>query len=373
MKRVYPYSLLCVPLLALGCSPSRHPAPGQPPTAQAVLVKSIASSAARRIQTPGTLHAKETATLSAQIPGTVEQVLVQPGDRVHAGQILIRIDGAAIRSALQQATAGEAAAEQQQMAAASQAALAAQTLSRYEQLKAQHSVSPQEFDEIKQRAQTAQRQVAAYAAQRQQATAAVAGARTQLAYTTLRAPFAGIIAARMVDPGTLAAPGLPLLEVDRDGPLQVYASVDESLIDAVHNGMPLPVHVEGLNMSGITGTVTQITPSANAASRSFLIKLNLPPVARLRPGMYATVGLPDGTKTATLIPQSALMTHGALTCVYVLDAQGVAQLRYITTGSRSDGRVEVLSGVVPDETLVDQPGDRNLAGKRIVAASEAHP
>jgi RND family efflux transporter MFP subunit len=372
MKRAYFFLLLGIPLLPAGCSHVGQPAPVQPATVQAALVKSVSLSGTRRIQTPGTIHAKETAILSSQIAGTIEKVLVQPGDRVRAGQLLVTIDGAAMHAAVQQAQAAEAAAEQQQLAAETQASLAAQTLIRYEQLKAQHSVSPQEFDEVQQRAQAAQRQVAAYAAQRQQAAAAVAGARTQFGYATLRAPFAGIVTARMADPGTQAAPGLPLLQVDRDGPLQVYTNVDESLINTVHVGMPLPVHIEGLDADAIPATVAEVTPAASADSRSFLIKLNLPPGRSLRPGMYVTVGLPAGQKTATVIPASALMLRGALPCVYALDANGIAQLRYVTAGSQSGGMVEILSGVEPGETLVDHPEDRDLAGKRIVAASEAH-
>ncbi len=102
-------------------------------------------------------------------------------------------------------------------------------------LKDQKSVSPQEFDEVQKRSEAAQLRVASYAAQAEQAKAAVAGARTQLGYTALHAPFSGVVTARLADPGTLAAPGVPLLEMDRDGPLQVYTSVDESLIASVRD------------------------------------------------------------------------------------------------------------------------------------------
>ena len=82
---------------------------------------------------------------------------------------------------------------------------------------------------MQQRSEAAGLQLQALQAQTSEAKAAVAGARTQLGYMQLRAPFAGIVTARTADPGTLATPGAPLLQIDRDGPLQLYTSVDESL------------------------------------------------------------------------------------------------------------------------------------------------
>jgi RND family efflux transporter MFP subunit len=352
-------------MLLLGCSHDSRPAPTTPPTVQAAVVESLSAQTPQMIQTTGTVHAKETAMISPQIPARIRQVLVEAGDRVRAGQLLATLDDAAMQSALDQATAGEAAAQKQQMAAQTQASLAAQTLARYQMLQEQKSVSPEEFDEVEKRSQAAQLQVAAYAAQSDVAKAAVAGARTQLGYTTLRAPFAGVVTARMADPGTLAVPGMPVLQIDRDGPLQVYTTVDESLIGSIHAGMKLPVSVEGIDAASLNGTVAEIVPAADPASRSFLVKLDLPPLQNLRAGMYATVGVPGGVKPMILAPQSAVVMRGSLACVYALDADVVAQLRYVTLGNRHGDRVEILSGVAAGESLVNHPGDRDLAGKRI--------
>lgn len=354
-------------LLLLGCSHSGNPAPAALPTVQAAVVESVSARTPQAIQTTGTVHAKETAMISPQIPGHLRQVLVQAGDRVHAGQLLVTLDDAAMESALEQATAGEAAAQKQQMAAQTQASLAAQTLARYQMLKEQKSVSPQEFDEVEKRSEAAQLQVAAYAAQSDQAKAAVAGARTQLGYTTLHAPFSGMVTARMADPGTLAAPGMPVLQIDRDGPLQVYTTVDESLIGSIHAGMKLPVSVTGMDMANLNGTVAEIVPAADPASHSFLVKLDLPALSNLRAGMYATVGIPGGVKPMILVPESVVVMRGSLACVYAIDPNGLAQLRYVTLGSQHGNQVEILSGVAAGEKLVNLPGDRDLAGVRIEA------
>lgn len=355
------------PLLLLGCSRGSNPAPAAPPTLQAAVVESVSAQTVQLIQTAGTVHAKETAIVSPQITGTIRQVLVRAGDRVRAGQLLVTLDDAAMQSALEQATAGESAARNQQMAAQTQAALAAQTLARYQMLQEQKSVSPQEFDEVQKRSEAARLQAAAYAAQSEQAKAAALGARTQLSYMTLRAPFAGIVTARMADPGTLASPGTPVLQIDREGPLQIDTTVDESLIGSIHSGMTLPVSVEGIDAANLNGKVAEIVPAADPASRSFLVKLDLPAIKNLRAGMYATAGIPGGARLMTLAPQSVVVMRGSLACVYALDVNGLAQLRYVTLGSRQGSQVEILSGVATGEKLVNDPGDRDLSGIRIEA------
>lgn len=351
-------------LLLLGCSHS-SPAPAAPPTAQAQLVHSVAAQTPQAIRMTGTVHAKETALISAQVPGRIRQVLVQAGDRVRAGQLLATLDDAAMQSALGQATAAQTAFEKQQAGAQTNAQLAAETLTRYQLLKNEKSVSPQEFDEVEKRSQAAALQLQALEAQSQGAKATVEGARTQLGYTALHAPFAGIVTARMADPGTLAAPGIPLFQIDRDVPLQVYTTVDESLIGTVRMGMKVPVSIEGVDTAELTGTVAEIVPAADPASRSFLVKLDLPAVNNLRAGIYATAGFPGAVKPTILAPQSAVVMRGSLACVYALDADGLAQLRYVTLGSRQGDQVEILSGLAAGEALVNNPGDRDLAGRRI--------
>ena len=369
MKRIALVSVLIVPVLLLGCSRSAMPVAAAPLTERAQVVQAVAIQEPQAIHTTGTVHAKETAVISAQVPARIGQVLVRAGDRVRAGQLLVTLDAAAMTSVLNQATAGEVAAEKQQMAAQSEASLAAQTLARYQMLKDQKSVSPQEFDEIEKRAETAQLRVASYTAQTEQAKAAVAGARTQLGYTVLHAPFNGIVTARLADPGTLAAPAVPLLQIDREGPLQLYTSVDESLIGTVHAGMKIPVSFDGSGAAALNGAVAEMVPAADPASRSFLVKLDVPSAPELRAGMYGSAAIPGGTKRMILVPASAVAQRGSLACVYALDANGIAQLRYVTLGPRHGDQVEILSGLGAGETLVNEPGDRDLAGKRIEPAN----
>jgi RND family efflux transporter MFP subunit len=347
--------------------------PGTVQTMQAQIVESQQQRLPVAIQSTGTVRSRETAVVSAQVMGRIQQVLVHEGDNVRAGQTLVVLDDATLRAQVDQAQAGVKAAENAQAAAQTNSALAASTLARYKQLESQKSVSPQEMDEVSQRAEAAAAGVEALRAQADAARAQESSARTMLGYTRLVAPFAGVVTARMADPGTMAAPGVALLQVDQAAALQLQATVDQSVIDVVHKGMKVKVAIEGGAPTSLAGTVAEIVPAADLSSHGFLVKIDLPPSNQMRAGMYGTAEFPNGEKQAILIPRSTVVARGSLNCVYVLDDHDIAQLRSITLGAAQGNFVEVLSGVSAGEKLVDAPSDRELAGKRIENSNGARP
>lgn len=374
MKRVLLIFVLASAGAALaGChsaAPGRS-APTQ--TEQARVVESLQQQSSVTVHATGTLHARQTAVISAQVIGRVEEVRVREGDTVHTGQTLAVLDDATLRAATDQAQAAVKAAENQQAAAQTNADLAASTLARYQQLQAQKSVSPQELDEVARRAEGSRAQVDALRSAAVAAKAQESSARAMLAYTRVTAPFAGIVTARMADPGTLASPGVPLLQIDSAGPLQLQATVDESALSAIRKGMKINVSIDAAPSLAPAGTVAEIVPAADPASHSFLVKIDLPPSSQLRAGMYATAAIVTGHRTAIVAPPSAVVMRGSLPCAYVLDGNGIAQLRYVTLGAQEGNMVEILSGLSAREKLVDDPGDRELAGKRIQIQSGVQP
>jgi RND family efflux transporter MFP subunit len=366
MKSFYLAGLMAASAVMMsGCHGNEPIAPaGAEQTAQARVVESSAQQVPQVVGATGTVHARESTVISAQVMGRIQQVLVREGDNVRAGQTLVVLDDGTLHAQVEQAQAGVKAAQNSQAAAQSNAALASSTLDRYKQLEAQKSVSPQEMDEVSRRAEAATANLDAVRAQTDAARAQESAARTMMSYAHLTAPFAGVVTARMADPGAMAAPGVPLLQVDQAGALQLEASVDESAIAAIHKGMKVQVEVAGRQ---IGGSVAEIVPAADASSHSFLIKIDLPSSTQTRAGMYGTAEIPDGLRSAILIPRSALVQRGSLMCVYALNGQGIAQLRTVTLGAPHGELVEVLSGVSAGEKLVDAPSDRDLAGKRIEA------
>ena len=366
MRNFIGTSLLAASMAMMaGCHSGESATAAAVETVQARVVESQQREVPVSVRATGAVHARETAQISAQVPGRIQQILVREGDTVRAGQTVAVLDDAAQRSQLNQAQAGVKAAQSEETAAQTEARLSASTLERYRQLEAEKSVSPQEMDEISRKAEAAAAGLEAARAQTDAAQAQESSARTMLGYTRLVTPFAGIVTARMADPGTLASPGVPLLQIDQAGALQLQVTVDESEIAAIHKGMKTQVAIDGAASAQITGTIVEIDPTADTSTHSFLVKIDLPSSSQLRSGMYGTAQFANGVRNAILISRSAVVTRGSLDCAYVLDSQGIAQLRYVTLGAPQGDLVEVLSGISAGERLVDAPSDRDLAGKRI--------
>ena len=354
-------------LALTGCKSDAPVSGGSTETAEARVVQAEQVEVPATLRSTGTLHARESSTLSAQVMGRVEKVLVREGDMVRAGQTIVILDDATLRSSVVQAQSGVTAAEQQLAAAQANADLAAGTLARYRQLEVQKSVSPQEMDEVTRRAEAATAQVAALKAQVNAIRAQQTGASTMLGYSRIVAPFAGTVTARMIDPGAMAAPGVPLVQIDSSGPLELNSTVPESAISGLRKGIKLDVTVDSINGQLLRGTISEIVPAADPATHSFLIKVALPYFEQLRAGLSASAAIPCGPKPAVLVQRSAIVMRGSLATALVLDQSGIAQLRYVTLGQVEGAKIEILSGLNGGEKLVDSPGDRDLAGKRIEA------
>jgi RND family efflux transporter MFP subunit len=317
------------------------------------------------VEAVGTVRATQTSQVSSQVAGNIIEIHAQEGDRVQGGQVLAILDDAQPRAAMEQATAALSAAEKEISAADSDLALAAATLKRYQQLYEKKSVSPQEFDEIKARHQSAESHRDIAGAGQAQANAALTQARTSLAYTRIRAPFAGVVTEKKVDAGMLATPGLPMFTIEDTRRYRLEVTVDESELRTVRNGQVSPVTIDALGNVSLSGKVLQIIPAADATSRSFLVKIELPADTHLRSGLFGRARFPRGERSALLIPRDSLVTRGQLQGVYVVDANQIAGLRYVTSGKNAGEQIEILSGLQEGEKLVSAPGERDLGGKRI--------
>jgi membrane fusion protein, multidrug efflux system len=313
----------------------------------------------------GTVRAAQTSQVASQTVGNITEIRVHEGDRVVSGQILATIDDSQPRSAVEQASAAANAAEREVAAADSSFVLAEATLKRYQPLYEKKSVSPQEFDEIKARYQSAEARRDMARAGQAQANAALTQARTSLGYTQVRAPFAGMVTEKKVDVGTLASPGLPIFSMEDTRSYRLEAAVDESDIRIVRVGQSVPVLLDALGNTELSGKVAQIVPAADAASRSFLVKIQLRADARLRSGLFGRARFSRGERSALMVPLTAILERGQLQGVNVVSTNGIAELRYVTLGKTAGQQVEVLSGLQDGEKVVAAPGDRELGGKQI--------
>jgi RND family efflux transporter MFP subunit len=348
------------------CSNERHPQAAAPEAVTSVSVIVVQKTVVPDwLEAIGTVRAAQTSQVASQMMGNIIEIRAQEGDRVASGQILASIDDSQPRAAVEQATAAVTAAEKEVSAADSSFALAEATLKRYQQLYEKKSVSPQEFDEIRARYLSAEARREMARAGQSQTVAMLTQARTSLGYTQIRAPFAGVVTEKRVEAGTLASPGMPLFAVEDTRSYRLEAAVDESDIRLVRVGQAVPVLLDALGNTDLSGKIVQILPAADPASHSFLVKIELHADARLRSGLFGRARFSRGESSTLLIPQAAMVERGQLQGVYVVDANGRAGLRYVTLGKTAGQQVEVLSGLQEGEKIVAAPGDRELGGKQI--------
>ena len=361
-------SILFSTLLLSACSEQTRKAAGAPEIVRNVpLIEVQQKNVPDVLEAVGTTRADQTSTLASQMIGTLVEIRVHEGDRVERGQILAVIDDSQPRAALDRARAADAASQQQLAAADSELALAESTLKRFQTLFEKKSVSPQEFDEIKTRQQAALARRDMARADQEQAKAATAQATTALEYTRIRAPFDGLITEKKADPGTLAAPGMPIFTLEDTRHYRLEASINESDLALVRMRQAIVVLIDALGTDALPGKVIQIVPAADAGSRSFVIKVELPADARLRSGLFGRAQFSHGERRAVLVPQTAVVERGQMHGVFLLDQNKIAGLHYISVGKSSRDQVEVLAGLQDGDWLVARPGTLELEGKRIEA------
>lgn len=330
---------MCVTSAALVLTGCHQPA--EPPTARtlpaaAVRVQPVeAKSRVATEEVVGTVRAKLRATLEAKISGRIEQMLVVAGQSVKAGELLARLDAREIQARLDQA---KAVLDQ-----------TAKDLQRFASLLQQQTVTQQEYDVVESRYRVAK--------------AGLTEAETLLGYAKVEAPFAGVISRKLADQGDLATPGRPLLELEDPTMLQFETDISEALIGRIEMGARLPVHVSNL-ASYVPGVVSEIAPVADPNSRTFRIKLDLPPTAGLRLGQFGRVAVPVAETTAPRLPVSAVVLRGQMEIVFVVTNQ-IAQLRLVKTGKRLGDEIEILSGIHPGETVVVEGAGTLLDGQPV--------
>jgi membrane fusion protein, multidrug efflux system len=349
-----------------GCSSEQTRTTPSPETVRNIPVLAVQqANVPDLLEAVGTVRAAQTSDASSQMMGNIVEIRAHEGDHVQRGQVLAIIDDSQPRAAVDRATAAGLAAQQQLVGADSDLALAESTLKRYQTLFEKKSVSPQEFDEVKARQQAALARRDVANAGQAQTQAGLSQARTSLDYTRIRAPFDGVVTEKKADSGTLASPGMPIFTVEDVRHYRLEATVNENDLQYVRTGQQVSVAIDALGNAGLKGKVVQIVPAADAASRTFLVKIELPTDAHLRSGLFGRAQFSRGQRQALLIPRSAVVERGQLQGIYVLDQNKVASLRYITLGKPSGAEVEVLAGLQNGERLVAKPGAVDLNGKRI--------
>lgn len=374
--------LLVVPFVLAGltgCSPGhKQEAQAELPSVKATLVKAAQENWPEAIEVTGTIRARVESQISSRTPAVIREVRVRQGDSVKAGQVLAVLDAqeveSGIRGAQAAATEAESAipeADQGVAAAQAQLDLANSTLKRMEDLFSKRSISQQELDEARSRQRAADANVRMAEARRRQvdsrirrAQEGVESAKVSLSWATLKAPFAGIVTERRAEPGVLAVPGMLLFRVEQSGAgYEAVAALDETRLRDVRRGAAARVQFD-TSTEAVNSTVAEIVPAADPQSRTVDIKIPVSTRPGVRSGLFVRVSIPGKSRPVVAVPTAAVRERGQLQMVFVNDS-GSARSRLITGGARSDGRVEVLSGLRAGESVVSPLSDDLVDGARL--------
>ncbi len=354
------------PMLLLACVGCHHApkiAADQATPVQAKVISISASSAPSLRNLEGVVTAHQVADISSQVLAPISSIQVREGDLVRRGQVLIRLSSASLQAAVEQSKAQVQAATKEQASAETQRSLAAATYARYATLNERHSVTPHEFDQVKAQMDAASAASQASAAQVTAAEAAMRGAEAANSYTTLVAPFSGVITKKFVDAGSMAVPGTPLLQVEDAIEHDVDIQVNEASLAEFRVGSPVRVLINGSD-SPISGKVKEVVPGGDPVAHSFAVKIGLPPTPAIYSGMTANVLVPGAEKSLLLVPTDAIRRRGQLDSVLALDASSIAQIRYVSLGEQQGSQTEVISGLADGDRILAQPND-SLIGHRI--------
>ena len=271
-----------------------------------------------------TLQSTRTAMMSTRMAAQVRRVLVQEGQRVAAGTLLIALGDEDLQGQLKAAQTGLATVEAYHR--------------RIQALQAQKASTAVELEQVE--------------AQVAQAQAGVTALKANIAYTQIRAPFSGVVQSRKVNEGDFVGPGMPLLELVGEGEQELVATLSDQESKGLKTGAKVKFESED-----ITGEaqITGLAPGGDQYSHKGTLRAKVLKPKGLRQGSFARILVPGLAVEGLSVPRSALVQRGELTGVFIAK-EGHAELRWISLGDGAGSFLPVRSGLKPGEQVIDHPG-----------------
>jgi len=271
-----------------------------------------------------TLQSTRTAMMSTRMAAQVKRVLVEEGQRVSAGTLLIALSDQDLQGQLKAAETGLATMEAQHRRIVALQAQKASTIAELQQVEAQVA----------------------------QAQAGVSALKANIAYTQIRAPFSGVVQSRKVSEGDFVGPGMPLLELVGDGEQELVATVSEREAKGLRLGSKVPFTAEGANGEA---QITALAPGGDPWSHKGTLRARVLKPKGLRQGTFARILVPGAVAETLTVPKSALVQRGELTGVFVAK-DGQAELRWLSLGETIGDLAPVRAGLKDGEKVIDNPG-----------------
>ncbi|HKU42700.1 MAG TPA: efflux RND transporter periplasmic adaptor subunit [Polyangiales bacterium] len=283
----------------------------------------------------GSVRAVRSTTIASLLSGTVAEVRVGLGSSVRAGEVLVKLSAREIDARLEQARAMSELADPERERAVHLRGLDAISAAQYDSALSQWNLA--------------------------QARQAEANAIAE--HATLRAPFAGVVTAKLANVGDTALPGQTLLHLEAPGAYRFESRVPETI--GLSIGASVPVRLDGFDRD-VLGTIAEIQPASDEATRTRLFKIDLPRLPELRSGRFGRLLLATGTSSAVSVPSDAVVRRGQLEAVFVVQS-GSARLRLVRSAREREGRVEIASGLSGNEDVALAAADL-VDGQRVEVA-----
>jgi membrane fusion protein (multidrug efflux system) len=287
--------------------------------------KVTAAPLSEQVTAVGTLLSNESVTVSSEIPGRLKEIHFKEGEPVEQGAPLFTLDDSVYRAQLADAEA--------------KLKLAEQTHSRTSKLFSSKYATAQSADES--------------ASNLAVSTAAVDLARVQLEKSHIAAPFSGIVGLRHVSAGEYITSGQALVNLEDIDPVKADFRVPEKFLPAIRVGQSIVIKVDAFPGETFDGKVSAIDPKLDVAGRSLLVRALVPnDDQRLRPGLFARVTVLLQLKEDALsVPEQAIVPQGDSQFVFKI-VNGKANLTKVVTGTRREGRVEIVEGLAAGDEVV---------------------
>lgn len=304
---------------------------------------------AQTFSADGVVEAARQSTVSAQIAGRVTEILFDVGDSVRKGQVILRID----ERAAAQAVAGSQAQVMQAQAAMQNAK---SNYERSRQLYAQKFISQAALDKAQADYQGALAQAAASEAGAQQSV-------LEQSHTAVLAPYAGVVAARLVELGEMVTAGKPLMTGFDPAQMRVIVNVPQDKLAEIGKRPQAMVELPALQRR-VQATSVLVQPVADARTHSTQVRVSLPAnEAGVYPGMFVRVHFVVGRASKLLIPANAVLRRSEVVAVYVVNDKGETTLRQVRLGETSgQNEIEVLSGLKAGEQVALDPVKAGMVG-----------
>ena len=354
---------------------------GRPGTGatQSAMIPLVSSSVATedtlqdKVQLVGSLKPIARVQIMSKIAGRVEEVIVDVGDSVKAGQLVARVEDREILQEIEQGEASLAVAAASIHQREAELANLTRQVERYRELHEQALISKQDLEDLMTREQSAKALLELSRAQLRQAEANLNQFRISLDNTRSNSPLDGFVAQRFLHPGALVTANTPILDLVDLRTLRMVINVVERDIVRVRRGVSANVSVDAFPGRIFSGKVLRVSPVLDPATRTGEVEIHVPNLSfDLRAEMFARVTLNLGDQQrGILVPRDALVYEGNQSGVFVIE-QGVARFRPVELGLMLQTAVQVIRGLQPGEAVVTM-GSSLLKDGDQVRLKEAAP